>query len=170
MDEGSDVTRPTEAFEAKPLDAGFEGRVRDSFARQPLMNLLGIEMLRVEPGLCELAVVRRPKLTQQHGFIHGAVIGAMCDDAAAYAAYTLFPRHSTVLAVEYKVNFVAPARGRRLRAVGFVVRSGRTLTTSRVDVFSGEESGERLCATSLHTLMRLDHTPDRPHSGPVAGD
>lgn len=166
MDEGGDVTRShAGAGRMKPIDARFEVRVRDSFARQPLMELLGIEMLRVEPGLCELAVERRSELTQQHGFIHGAVIGAMCDDAAAYAAYTLFPAHATVLAVEYKLNFVAPARGNRLRAVGVVVRSGRTLTTSRVDVFSRDDSGEHLCATSLHTLIRLDHTPDGPLSG-----
>lgn len=35
---------------------------------------------------------------------------------------------SDVLSVEFKVNLLAPAVGERFRAVGTVVRSGRTLT------------------------------------------
>lgn len=128
------------------------------------MALLGAQMTLVEPGRCELRVGRRTELTQQHGFIHGAVVGALCDDAAAYAAYTLFPAHATVLAVEYKLNFVAPARGDELRALGVVLRSGRTLSVSRVDVFSIDAGVEQLCTTSLHTIMRLDNRPDH---GPV---
>ena len=149
----------------KPIDPHFEARVRDSFARQPYMALLGAELTRVKPGECELRIQRRTDLTQQHGFMHGAVVGALCDDAAAYAAYTLFPARSPVLAVEYKLNFVARARGDALRAVGLVLRTGRTLSVCRVDVFSIERDEERLCGTSLHTVMRLDNRSDRAPSG-----
>ncbi len=40
------------------------------------------------------------------------VTASIADSASGYAAYTMMPGDSSVLAVEYKINFVAPAEGR----------------------------------------------------------
>lgn len=48
---------------------------------------------------------------QQHGFFHGGVVGTLADNCAGYAAFTLMPETSTVLAVEYKLNLMNPAKG-----------------------------------------------------------
>ena len=52
-------------------------------------------------------------MTQQKRYFHGAAIGAVGDNAGGYAALTLAPPDREVLTVEYKVNFLAPARGER---------------------------------------------------------
>ncbi len=51
-------------------------------------------------------------------------------------ALTLMAPGSDVLSVEFKVNLLAPAVGDRFRAVGTVVRSGRTLTVCSGEVFA----------------------------------
>ncbi len=48
-------------------DPDFEARVRDSFARQGIMELIGARLTRVEPGLVEIELPYRADLTQQHG-------------------------------------------------------------------------------------------------------
>jgi len=67
----------------KILDPNYEQRVRDSFARQAAMALIGASMTRVEPGRCEIELPVREELTQQHRFVHGGVVRMIADSAAA---------------------------------------------------------------------------------------
>jgi uncharacterized protein (TIGR00369 family) len=136
-------------------DRHFAERVKDSFARQPFMTTLGATMIRVEPGLVELELPFRAELTQQHGFFHAGVTSAIADSAGGYAGYTLFPADSSVLTVEFKINLIAPAKGEKLRALGQVIKSGRTLTISDLKVFACSDGKEILCATGQQTLICL---------------
>ncbi len=150
--------------EFKPADAGFEARVRDSFNRQPAMQLIGATLTTVKPGLCEVEMPRKPEVTQQHGFVHGGIVGMIADSAAGYAAYSLFPADATVLTVEYKMNLMAPADGDRLVARAQVTRHGKTLTIVGFDVFA-EKAGKMLhCATGLATMMCMLGRPDAPRT------
>ena len=119
------------------------------------MAHLGAVLEKVEPGRVEISLPFRPELSQQHGFFHAGVISTIADSAGGYAAFTLFPADAGVLTVEFKMNLMAAADGERAIAVGEVVRSGRTLTVSRLDAWV-EKGGRRVhCATGLATLMTL---------------
>ncbi len=144
---------PAPAF--MPFDGDYEARVRESFARQPFMTTMGAQLGAVAPGRVELVLPYAEHLTQQHGFFHGGAIGAVADTAGGYAAFSLFPTDATVLTVEYKINIMAPGRGERLVAVGEVVRSGRTLTIARVEVYGETGTTRTHCATATQTLMCL---------------
>lgn len=149
-----------EKFAAK--DANFAEKVRRSFARQGLMRHLGAEMISVTPGASEIRVAFREELSQQHGYFHAGVTGAIADSAAGYAAFSLTPAGSTVLTVEYKMNLIAPAQGEAITARGTVIRAGRTLVICKADVFAIRGSKESLCATLLSTIMVLPATEERP--------
>lgn len=139
-----------------PRDPNFEQAVRASFARQNFMAHIGAEMLRIEPGYCELRLVHDDRLTQQHGYLHGGAIGTLADVAGGYAANSLMAPGEGVLTVEYKLNIVAPGKGDALVARGEVVRPGRTLTVTRVDVVALTGAAETLVATAQQTLMRVE--------------
>ena len=144
-------------------DPYYAERIRGSFARQAAMTLIGARLTRIEPGLVEIELPHRGDLTQQHGFFHGGFVGAIADSAGGYAGYTLFPADSSVMTVEFKINFVAPAQGEKLIATGRVVRSGRTLTVCELSVDAVTADGEhRPCAQGLQTLIRLDGRADVP--------
>jgi uncharacterized protein (TIGR00369 family) len=143
-----------------PANPDFERRVRDSFARQPAMALIGARLTEVVPGSCTVELPMRDDLTQQHGFAHGGVIGMIADNAGGYSAFTLMPADASVLTVEYKVNMLAPARGERLVAVGTVVKPGRTLSVVRADVFAYEGARQTLVATMQQTLMVMQGKSD----------
>lgn len=137
------------------LDSEFERKVRESFLRQPFMQHLRAEMTAVHPGACEIRVPFRAELTQQHGFFHAGVSGAIADSASGYAAFTLMPTQSSVLTVEYKLNLVAPARGDWLLTRAQVIRNGKTLKVCRAEVFAMQGAAETLCAVSLSTIMTM---------------
>ncbi len=139
----------------QPADPSFAERVRASFARQGIMEHLGARLESVTPGRVEISLPYRPELSQQHGFFHAGVIATIADSAGGYAALTLFPADAGILTVEFKVNLLAAADGERALAVGEVIRSGRTVTVSRLDAYV-EKGGRRThCATGTSTLMTL---------------
>ncbi len=144
----------------EPLDPDYERRVRASFARQAAMGLIGATLTAVEPGRCTIELSVREDLTQQHGFVHGGVVGMIADSAGGYAAFTLMPADASVLTVEYKINMLAPARGERLIAVGCVVKPGRTLSIARADVVAIDGARETLVAAMQQTLMVMHGVSD----------
>lgn len=138
-----------------PSDPDFAARVRDSFHRQQAMALIGASMPVVEAGYTEVHLPHKPEVTQQHGFIHGGVVGMIADSAAGYAANTLTPADASVLTVEYKMNLLAPADGELLIAQGTVLKYGRTLTVTRGEVFAVKDGKKTLCAVMQQTIMTM---------------
>lgn len=148
------------AFE--PQDPEYEPRVRASFARQTFMTAIGARLSKVAPGEIEIELPWRADLCQQHGFVHGGVATAIADSACGYAALSLMAPDAAVLTVEFKVNFLAPARGERLVARGRVAKAGRTLTVCSADVLAVERGREQAVATMVATLMALTERTDVP--------
>jgi uncharacterized protein (TIGR00369 family) len=131
-----------------------ESRVRESFALQGLMQTLCASVTRVAEGEVEISMPISSAITQQHGFVHAAAITAIMDSACGYAALSLMPEDIDVLAVEFKVNFVAPATGSSLRAVGTVIKAGKTITLTTANAYAISSEGEKLVAVMQATMIR----------------
>lgn len=136
-------------------DPNFGERIRRSFARQGFSEGIGASLAHVFPGRVEIEVPFGVGVTQQHGFFHGGVMGAIGDSACGYAAMTLAEPDAEVLTVEYKINFLSPAQGERLLARGRVTKAGRTLTVCNGDVVAVSGGKETLVATMLVTMMTV---------------
>jgi uncharacterized protein (TIGR00369 family) len=140
---------PTELFQ----------RVEASFLRQGLMQHLGAQLLRVEPGLCEVALPYSERVNQQQGGFHGGAMGALADIAGGYAALTMVGADMEVTTVEYKINFLAGFQGGELRAVGHVVRAGRRIIVTKAEVVHRDASGkESACALMQQTIAPVPKT------------
>src|SRR5688572_29862554 len=111
-------------------DPHFAARIRESFARQKAMALIGASLARVEAGEVEIALPWRDDLTQQKGFVHGGVIGMIADTACGYSAFSLMPAGGSLVTVEYKVDILKPGYCARRRH-GPALRLGRPLTGVR---------------------------------------
>ena len=128
-------------------------RVRASFALQHAMSLIRATVPVVEHGRTEIHLPHWSGVEQQHGFVHGGVVGMIADSAAGYAAMTMVSPTASVLTVEYKMNLMAPADGDHLVARGKVVRAGRTLIVTQAEVFAVKDGQETQCALMQQTTM-----------------
>jgi uncharacterized protein (TIGR00369 family) len=136
-------------------DENFQNRVRESFARQQVMQTIGASLTVVEAGIVEIELPYRADLTQQHGFIHAGIVSTVLDSACGYAAFSLMPADAAVLSIEFKVNLLAPAKGERLRARAEVKRAGQTVTVCTADAWAINGAESKLVATMLATMMCL---------------
>lgn len=148
--------------DGEPQERDWETRVRASFARLTLMRTIGARLLRVVPGEVAIQLPFREDLTQQHGFLAAGIVTAIVDTACGYAAMSLMPAGAGVLTVEYKVNFLAPARGDQMIARGRVVKRGRTLTVCAGDVLASADGEEKAVATMLATMIAIQGRPELP--------
>ena len=134
-------------------------RIEASFLRQGMMQNLGARLLRVEPGLCELALPYSDRVTQQQGGFHGGAMGALADIAGGYAALTAAPPDMEVTTVEYKINFLASFTSGELRAIGRVVKAGKRIIVTTAEVLHMDANGKQTdCAVMQQTLVPVPKT------------
>jgi uncharacterized protein (TIGR00369 family) len=136
-----------------PKNPQFEAVVRESFGRQSFMATLGVKISRLQPGAVDLRLPYSSAFCQQNGYVHAGAIASVADSANGYAAYSLAPAGSDVLAVEFKINLLAPAQGSDFLARGRVLRPGRTLTVCQAEVVAQNGAQEVLVATMLSTII-----------------
>ncbi|MCE8508756.1 PaaI family thioesterase [Ruegeria pomeroyi] len=141
--------------EFQPRFGGFEQKVRDSFARQPVMATLGARIDALSAGRIELSMPYDPAFAQQHGFLHAGIVSTVPDSACGYAAFSLMEKEAAVLTVEFKANFLNPAQGQRFAFRAEVVKPGRTLTVATATAYAKQDGQERAIATMTATLMAL---------------
>jgi len=129
----------------------FRTRVQASFSRQAFMTTLGASLQLMEPGEVHIQLLFSKHLAQQHGYMHAGAIAAVADSANGYAALTLAPADAEVLAVEFKINLMAPASAPRFLARGRVLRAGRRLSVCLAEV-AAVNGPDQVIATMLSTI------------------
>ncbi|SEK08616.1 PaaI family thioesterase [Achromobacter sp. NFACC18-2] len=130
-------------------------RVQASFDQQSIMALLGARLGAVEPGRVDIVLPYRADLCQQNGFLHAGISTTIADSAGGYAAFTLFGPGEDVLTSEFKMNFLAPAKGDRFLATGRVVKPGKRLSVCQVEMHAYDGEQATLCVIGLLTAVRV---------------
>lgn len=144
---------------AAPEHPALHQRVLDSFLRQGMMVHLGARLVRVGPGMCEVALPYSDRVTQQQGGFHGGAMGALADIVGGYAALTVAPEGMEVTTVEYKINFLNARQGGSLLATGRVVRGGKRIIVTSAEVVHVDADGKRSdCAIMQQTLVPVPKT------------
>lgn len=134
-------------------------RIEASFLRQGMMQHLGARLVRVEPGLCVVALPYSERVTQQQDGFHGGAMGALADIAGGYAGLTVAPADAEVTTVEYKINFLAAFKGGELQATGKVSKAGKRIIVTTAEVVHIDTEGKQsLCALMQQTLVPVTRT------------
>ncbi|MBV7258885.1 PaaI family thioesterase [Erythrobacter crassostreae] len=124
---------------------------RIAVGRSGFSSFLQLEPVRCWEGEAEIEMEVRPEMTQHHGFAHGAIVGLMADNACAWAASSAV---GDVVTGNYTINFLAPAKGAKLRSKGSVVKAGKRQVVVRADVWSEDEGSDPvLVAVAQATIV-----------------
>lgn len=115
----------------------------------------GLEAVSLEPGRFVTRVMIRDCHLQQDGFVHAGLIATMADHTAGYASFTLTPPDRRILTVEYKINFLVPAKGEYLECRSRVIKPGKTLLVTESEVYAVRAGREVLTAKAMLTMAAV---------------
>jgi uncharacterized protein (TIGR00369 family) len=121
---------------------------------QGFIRTMGVELVAMDEGYCEMRLQYGPHLTHGLGFFHGGVVGTLADVATATAGATMAQPDHLVLTVEYKVNMMATPDGDALVVRAKVIRAGRRTIIAQADVYAERDGQETHCAVALATLLQ----------------
>ncbi|MGB0681483.1 MAG: PaaI family thioesterase [Magnetovibrionaceae bacterium] len=127
--------------EFTPRNPNYQAAVTEYAREQAFLTLLGVRLGDIAPGEVSYLIDYRPEVGQHRGFFHGGVIGGLSEAVMGAAAFSLVEPSQTVFGAEYKINFISPGEGAILKAVGSVLKPGRTLSVCRADIFVISEDG-----------------------------
>jgi uncharacterized protein (TIGR00369 family) len=120
-------------------------RIRESKSTE----LLGFDVESVHDGRAIFRLDVRPRHKQIHGVVHGGILAALADTAAAIAAYTVIPNGVEIATLELKINYMEPVPGGRVKADARVLRKGRNFIVTECEIFNEDGS---LAAKALLTF------------------
>jgi uncharacterized protein (TIGR00369 family) len=93
--------------------------------------------------------MRAPSTNSLITVVHGGILAALADTAAAIAAYTTVPKGVALATIELKINYLEAVPGGRIRAEARVLRIGRNFVVTECEIF--DRKG-RLSAKALLTF------------------
>ena len=128
----------------------------------PFHDLLGIELLEWRDGFARIACAAGQQHTNRSGIVHGGVMLAMIDQAAAYAGlWCSVPgniRRAVTLDLDCRFTGQV-AVGDRLVAEGKVATRGRNIFFCRTEIFDGKGTMIAFGA-STHRWRAGSETPE----------
>jgi uncharacterized protein (TIGR00369 family) len=93
-----------------------------------------------------------PEFLNSQGVLHGGITATIADEAAWHAIEHHFGAPTPCTTTELKVNYLRPIIGDQAIARAYLVRAGKTLCVSRIDIFDGKN---QLAAIAIVTYMLL---------------
>ena len=94
-----------------------------------------------------------PAYLNSQGVLHGGITASLADEAAWHAmeSYLGYGTRSSTT-TELKVNYLRPIAGKKVVMRAYLVRAGKTLCVSRIDIFDEQKN---LAAIAIVTYMLL---------------
>ncbi len=111
------------------------------------MKLVSIEFdratLELQTARCHL---------QPYGHVHGGVLATLIDTATFWSVFMRIPEDAGLVNVDLKLNYLKPVEKGLLRAEGFAIRSGKSISYAESKV---RDIDGALVAHGTSTLMIL---------------
>ena len=137
------------------LNPHFREEILEKLKFQHFMHLMGFNLTVIEPGHVEGEMDMEVQHQQQFGILHGGATATVADIVAGFSVYTLAPPDKDVVTGEIKVTYLRPGIGKRVRAVGRVLKPGRHFSYAEADVFVQTESGDEIHIARASTSMAI---------------
>jgi acyl-CoA thioesterase len=125
-----------------------------SFERVAVNRDLGMRLMEHRPDSCTIAMPASERHTQGEGLIQGGILSALADTAAVYLLLPTLRERETCTSIEFKLNFLAPARAGEdeLVARSRILQRGGKIAVCAADI---EQRGKRI-ATGLFTYLLFE--------------
>jgi len=116
--------------------------------RSPFIRLLGVEVLKLENGICQISLEIKDNFRNVHKNVHGGVIYSMADISMGVAVYSTLKKDQEAATIEIKINYLKPAMATTLLCDAKIIQKGKNIAVLEAEI----KSGENLVAKAMGTF------------------
>jgi len=139
----------------KTYNPAFRETIIAHLEKQEFMKAIAASLTSIELGKVIAEIPLQLMHQQQIGLVHGGVTATIADIAAGFAGFTLVGPDEHTVTAEIKVSYLRPAKGILLRAVGSVMKQGRTMHFCEAHVYCINEHGDEEFIAHATTTMAI---------------
>ena len=118
----------------------------------PIATLIGFTLSAVTPGEAVIELAAGRQHANPMGTLHGGVLCDIADAAMGVAYASTLAEGETFTTLELKINFLKPVWTANLRAIGRIVKRGKTVGLLECNITDEHQS---LVARASSTCMTL---------------
>jgi uncharacterized protein (TIGR00369 family) len=131
-----------------PFSPQQQERMRN-YRPSPIFELLGIRLVKLEPGLAVLELPIRKELTHNGGIVQGGVICTLGDSAIAFAVRTGLPDDAGQTSIDLKINFIRPISSGTVTCEGWLTHLGARTAVGESIVLNEQGKTVAKCLSSV---------------------
>jgi uncharacterized protein (TIGR00369 family) len=139
--------------ETEPIAEELKERLAERLHNSHVNKLFHFTIEDIGKKYCNLSLAYREAITngqKSRGTIHGGIVAALIDTAAAFALSTLFDGQMSFATVDLHVNFLDRAQS-KIYAHAHVIRAGSRLNVCDVDVVN--DHGKLVAKATLNFIL-----------------
>ncbi len=129
------------------------------FRNFPFNQLMGMELLEIDPGRARLSMSWREDICQPAGIIHGGAIASLVDTAIAHSIL-LTPEHralrdehgARMVSVDLRLKYLRPVSSGKIFCDARVVRMGRQIIHTDA-VVTNDEGKQVALGDSIYMMV-----------------
>lgn len=137
------------------------------FRAFPFNQLMGMELLEIDPGRARLSMSWREDLCQPAGILHGGTLASLVDTAIAHAIL-LTPEHRALrdehggrmVSVDLRLKYLRPVSSGQVFCEARVVRMGRQIIHADA-VVSDPDGKQVVLGDSIYMLIKSQQLQKR---------
>ncbi|MBI9075250.1 MAG: PaaI family thioesterase [Desulfatibacillum sp.] len=130
----------------------FIEEIKHTINTSPYPKHMSMRLAAIDFDMAEIVLDTGPQHLQPYGIVHGGVFATLIDTATFWAGFLRIPENAGLINIDLKLNYLKPVTDQKMRAVGMVLRPGKTVSYAEAKVY--DETGD-LVAHGTSSLMIL---------------
>jgi uncharacterized protein (TIGR00369 family) len=135
----------------KMMDA-IEKFISGELPPPPVSQLIGFKLVSAKNGEAVVELQADKRHSNPMGTLHGGILCDIADAAMGIAYASLLDEGESFTTLELKINFIKPVWNANLRAIGKVIKRGKTVGLTECSVLDDKD---QLIARASSTCLTL---------------
>ncbi len=102
--------------------------------RSPFIKLLGLDVLKLERGTCQLSLKIKDNFRNSHKTVHGGVIYSLADIGMGVSVYSVLKKDQEAATIEIKINYLKPAQAETLICTAKIIQIGKNIAVLEAEI------------------------------------
>lgn len=131
--------------------------IKEIGERSPFVKLLGVDLLKLDHGSCQLSMKVKENFRNMYKTVHGGVIYSLAEIGMGVAMNSVLKKEQETVAIEIKINYLKAAQASMLICDAKIIQKGKNIAVLEAEI----KEDEILIAKAMGTYSIIKLNEDQ---------